>query len=130
IVDDDMQVNPEFLANHLKRHTDERTVVLGRLRPDAKLAEMPLFERFYARVLAEKAEAFAAGKAEVRGHDVYTGNVSFPRALFLAAGGFDAQFRALEDEELGIRLEKAGARFTFANDAESIHGSDWTSMKK
>jgi serine acetyltransferase/GT2 family glycosyltransferase len=130
VVDDDMQVKPDFLEKHLARHTDDNTVVLGRLRPDANLADMPLFERFYARVLAQKAEAFAAGKAEVRGHDVYTGNVSFPRKLFLDAGGFDAQFRALEDEELGIRLEKAGARFAFANDAESIHGSDWTSMKK
>jgi len=130
VVDDDMQVKPSFLERHLARHEDDRTVALGRLRPDAKLAEMPLFERFYARVLAAKAEAFAAGDAQVRGHDVYTGNVSFPRALFLEAGGFDARFRALEDEELGIRLEKAGARFTFANDAESVHGSDWTSMAK
>src|SRR4051812_43469552 len=129
VVDDDMQVKPDFLAQHLAKHTDDNTVVLGRLRPDAKLADMPLFERFYARVLAQKAEAFAAGKAQVRGHDVYTGNVSFPRKLFLEAGGFDANFRALEDEELGIRLEKAGARFAFANEAESIHGSDWTSMK-
>ena len=130
VVDDDMQVKADFLEKHLVQHTDDNTVVLGRLRPDAKLADMPLFERFYARVLAQKAEAFAAGKAEVRGHDVYTGNVSFPRKLFLEAGGFDAQFRALEDEELGIRLEKAGARFAFANEAESVHGSDWTSMKK
>ena len=130
VVDDDMQVKPSFLERHLAQHHDENTVVLGRLRPDAKLADMPLFERFYARVLANKAEAFAAGKAEVRGHDVYTGNVSFSKKLFLAAGGFDAQFRALEDEELGIRLEKAGAKFAFANDAESIHGSDWTSMQK
>jgi serine acetyltransferase/GT2 family glycosyltransferase len=130
VVDDDMQVKPDFLAQHLAKHADDNTVVLGRLRPDAKLADMPLFERFYARVLAQKAEAFAAGDAKVRGHDVYTGNVSFPRKLFIEAGGFDAQFRALEDEELGIRLEKAGARFAFANDAESIHGSDWTSMKK
>lgn len=130
VVDDDMQVKSTFLERHLALHGDDRTVVLGRLRPDAKLADMPLFERFYARVLANKAEAFAAGKAQVRGHDVYTGNVSFPRKLFLEAGGFDAQFRALEDEELGIRLEKAGAKFAFANDAESIHGSDWTSMKK
>ena len=130
VVDDDMQVKPDFLALHLAKHTDDGTVVLGRLRPDQKLAEMPLFERFYARVMANKAEVFAAGRAEVRGHDVYTGNVSFPRALFQKAGGFDASFRALEDEELGIRLEKAGARFVFANDAESIHGSDWTSMKK
>jgi serine acetyltransferase/GT2 family glycosyltransferase len=130
VVDDDMQVGRTFLERHLDKHQDEHTVVLGRLRPDANLADMPLFERFYARVLAEKAEAFAAGKAEVRGHDVYTGNVSFSRALFLRAGGFDPQFRALEDEELGIRLEKAGARFAFANDAESLHGSDWTSMKR
>lgn len=129
VVDDDMQVKPTFLERHLEKHDGEQTVVLGRLRPDAKLADMPLFERFYARVLANKAEAFAAGKEAVRGHDVYTGNVSFPRKLFLDAGGFDAQFRALEDEELGIRLEKAGARFAFANEAESIHGSDWTSMK-
>ena len=129
IVDDDMQVGRDFLEKHLAKHTTDRTVVLGRLRPDAKLSDMPLFERFYARVLAGKAEAFAAGKAQVRGHDVYTGNVSFPRKLFLEAGGFDAQFRALEDEELGIRLEKAGATFAFANEAESIHGSDWTSMK-
>ena len=130
VVDDDMQVKSTFLERHLALHPADNVVVLGRLRPDAKLADMPLFERFYARVLAEKAEAFAAGKAKVRGHDVYTGNVSFPRKLFLEAGGFDAQFRALEDEELGIRLEKAGAAFAFANDAESIHGSDWTSMKK
>ncbi len=130
VVDDDMQVHRDFLEKHLAKHTDDRTVVLGRLRPDAKISEMPLFERFYARVLAEKADAFAEGRAEVKGHDVYTGNVSFPRALFLTAGGFDATFRALEDEELGIRLEKAGAHFVFANDAESIHGSDWTSMEK
>jgi glycosyltransferase involved in cell wall biosynthesis/serine acetyltransferase len=129
IVDDDMQVLPTFLEKHLDKHEGDKTVVLGRLRPDARLADMPLFERFYARVLAEKAEAFAAGTEQVRGHDVYTGNVSFPRQFFLDAGGFDAEFRALEDEELGIRLEKAGARFVFANEAESIHGSDWTSMK-
>ncbi len=129
IVDDDMQVKRDFLEKHLAKHASDRTVVLGRLRPDAKLSDMPLFERFYARVLASKAEAFAAGKAQVRGHDVYTGNVSFPRKLFLEAGGFDASFRALEDEELGIRLEKHGATFAFANEAESVHGSDWTSMK-
>ena len=85
VVDDDMQVAPTFLEKHLDAHDDDDTVVLGRLRPDAKLADMPLFERFYARVLADKAEAFAAGKANVRGHDVYTGNVSFPRKL-LARG--------------------------------------------
>lgn len=129
-LDDDMQVKPTFLAAHLAQHDREETVVLGRLRPDAKLAEMPLFERFYARVLAKQGDDFAAGRAPVRGHDIYTGNLSMPRALFLRVGGFDPRFRALEDEELGVRLEKAGARFAFADDAESVHGSDWTSMRR
>lgn len=128
-IDDDMQVTPTFLRAHLDKHDSPNTVVLGRLRPDAKLAEMPLFERFYARVMAEQNDALASGKP-VHGHNIYTGNVSMPRELFVRAGGFDPAFRALEDEELGVRLEKAGARFVFANDAESVHGSDWTSMTK
>jgi serine acetyltransferase/GT2 family glycosyltransferase len=128
-LDDDMQIAPTFLERHLEKHDAPDTVVLGRLRPDAKLAEMPLFERFYARVMKAQNDELVAGKP-VRGHNIYTGNVSMPRELFLRAGGFDPAFRALEDEELGVRLEKAGARFVFANDAESIHGSDWTSMKK
>jgi len=130
IVDDDMQVKPTFLERHLARHEDDHTVVLGRLRPDHKLSEMPLFERFYARVLADKAEEYASGVTKVRGYNLYTGNVSFPRRLFLEVGGFDPAFRALEDEEIGIRFEKAGAHFEFANDAESLHGSDWTCLKK
>jgi serine acetyltransferase/glycosyltransferase involved in cell wall biosynthesis len=131
-IDDDMQVKPTFLEKHLEKHaaTKDETVVIGRLRPDAKIAEMPLFERFYARVLKKQGDDFASGAEPVRGHHLYTGNVSLPKELFLRAGGFDPAFRALEDEELGIRLEKIGAKFVFADDAESIHGSDWTSMKK
>lgn len=141
-LDDDMEVAPDFLANHLAHHLPATgaegraegeapgRVVIGRLRPSAKLAEMPLFERFYARVLAKQAEDFTAGREQVRGHNLYTGNVSMPRELFLRVGGFDPAFRALEDEELGIRLEKSGAAFAFAADAESVHGSDWTSMKR
>lgn len=132
-LDDDMQVKPTFLEAHLRHHASgesDRNVVLGRLRPDAKIAEMPLFERFYARVLKQQGDDFASGKERVRGHNLYTGNVSMPRALFLEVGGFDPQFRALEDEELGIRLEKGGASFGFADEAESVHGSDWTSMQK
>jgi glycosyltransferase involved in cell wall biosynthesis len=52
-LDDDMQVKPDFLERHLEKHETPETVVLGRLRPDAKLADMPLFERFYARVIEE-----------------------------------------------------------------------------
>jgi len=131
-LDDDMQVKRSFLEKHLEKHAGGtgETVVLGRLRPDAKLAEMPLFERFYARMLKKQGDDFASGAEKVRGHNIYTGNVSMPKALFLRAGGFDPSFRALEDEELGIRLEKIGASFAFSDEGESVHGSDWTSMQK
>lgn len=128
-VDDDMQVAPDFLERHLEKHDAPNTVVLGRLRYDANEADMALVERFYARVMANGNDAFAAGKP-VRGHNIYTGNLSMPRELFLRAGGFDPMFRALEDEELGVRLEKAGARFVFANDAETVHDADSMSMKR
>ncbi|MDF2692194.1 MAG: Serine acetyltransferase, partial [Labilithrix sp.] len=122
-LDDDMRVLPDFLERHLEKHVElgdpTSSVVLGRLRPDAKLADMPLFERYYARVMATQGDELALGQRPVRGHNIYTGNVSMPRELFVRAGGFDSAFRALEDEELGVRLEKAGARFGFANEAES-----------
>ena len=54
-VDDDMQVEPEFLAAHLRAHREqERCVVFGYIKPDEKIASMPLFERF----------ALGAGKVE------------------------------------------------------------------
>ena len=129
VIDDDMQVASTFVEKHLAEHTAPDMVVLGRLRPEGGLKDMPLYERYYARVMGRAGDAYASGQQSVRGHNVYTGNVSFPRELFLRIGGFDPQFRALEDEELGIRFEKAGAKFGFANQAESIHGSDRTSMK-
>ncbi len=129
-LDDDMRVGRDFLTGHLSLHDEPDTVVLGQLRPDADIAKMPLFEKFFARQLEKKADALLAGNAKLRGHGVYTGNVSVDRELFLRVGGFDPAFRALEDEELGIRLEKAGARLLFSGEGSSLHGSDKTSLEK
>jgi len=129
-LDDDMRVGEGFLEGHLALHEEAGTVVLGQLRPDADIATMPLFEKFFARMLSNKADELLAGKKKLRGHGVYTGNVSIDRELFLRVGGFDPAFRALEDEELGIRLEKAGAKLLFSGKGESVHGSDKTSLEK
>lgn len=127
VVDDDMQVEATFLAEHLRHHDgNDDLCALGRLAPDAAIEGMPLFEKFFASMLERRAVEWDRGEAKVVGADVYTGNVSMAKALFERAGGFDASFRALEDEELGIRLEKAGARFTFAAGATAVHASDKT----
>jgi peptidoglycan/xylan/chitin deacetylase (PgdA/CDA1 family)/GT2 family glycosyltransferase len=44
-------------------------------------------------------------------------NTCMSREFFLASGGFDPAMVLLEDTELGIRLSKAGARFTYLPNA-------------
>jgi serine acetyltransferase/glycosyltransferase involved in cell wall biosynthesis len=134
-LDDDMRVEKDFVEAHLGEHPPDahgqlpRRVVLGRLRAETKIESMPLFERFYARMLDRLAHEAAAGH-ELTGSQLYTGNVSLPRELFFAAGGFDPTLRLIEDVDLGVRLAKAGATFALSHRAASIHGSDHVSMER
>ena len=128
IVDDDMRLPPVLLAEHLRRHREGHSVVLGHIRSAPRLREMPLFERFHAEQLDRQVAAFRAGMP-ARGVHLCTGNVSFRRADYLAVGGFDRSLARSEDRDLGIRLEQAGARFTFAEDAYTVHESDHTSLE-
>ena len=130
ILDDDMQVGPDFLAAHERGHGGAHSVVLGRIRADPDLARMPLFERWHAYLLDVKAEKIRAGKLKARGDLLFTGNASFDRADYLAVGGFDPSLAQSEDIELGMRLEKAGATFHFSEDAWTLHGSDHTSLRR
>ena len=131
-LDDDMQIGPTFVSEHLSAHRGRpRAAVLGRLRALPTIDAMPLFERYYARMLERMASlADDGGDAGLPGPKLYTGNMSMPRDLFFEAGGFDAQFRLLEDVELGIRLERVGGRIFFSREAEAVHGSDHVSTER
>jgi GT2 family glycosyltransferase len=121
VTDDDMQVEPGFLAAHLARHgPGSRRVVVGQIRPSASVADMPLFERFHADLLGRW------GARRVRGDILCTGNVSLRRADYLEVGGFDVSLELAEDMELGLRLERAGVEVVFAEEAFTIHDSDHT----
>src|SRR5688500_12843196 len=109
IVDDDMRLPHALLEEHLRRHRQGHSVVLGHIRAAACLSQMPLFERFHAQQLDRQVAAFRAG-VPARGVHLCTGNVSFRRAEYLAVGGFDRSLARSEDRDLGIRLEQAGAR--------------------
>ena len=128
IVDDDMRIGRDFLAEHLAAHPrDSRRVVLGRLRPEPG-TRLPLFERFQIAKIERLAADVARGTRRVGGGDVYTGNVSLPRADYDAVGGFDPSLRLSEDAELGMRLEQAGLDFALSDTAEAWHASDHTSV--
>jgi glycosyltransferase involved in cell wall biosynthesis len=128
IVDDDMRLPATLLSEHLRRHREGHSVVLGHIRAAPRLHQMPLFERFHAQQLDRQVAAFRSG-LPARGVHLCTGNVSFRRAEYLAVGGFDRSLARSEDRDLGIRLERAGARFTFAEDAYTVHESDHTSLE-
>jgi len=128
VVDDDMQVGPAFLASHLALHVPQsRRVVLGRIRPPPSGMALP--ERWHQRNLDRVHERAKAGMT-VRGNSMYTGNVSFRRADYLAVGGFDTSLRQAEDVELGRRMERHGVEFVLSDDAYTVNGSDHTSVKR
>ncbi|MGA9522139.1 MAG: exopolysaccharide biosynthesis glycosyltransferase EpsD [Myxococcaceae bacterium] len=130
-VDDDMQVSPDFLQEHLTPHLGgERVVVLGRIKGDPALASMPLFERWHQRLLDRLANEIRTGAAAPQGSLLYSGNFSVRRCDFLDVGGFDTRLGHAEDTELGMRLEFAGVRFLFSEQASTLHGSDHTSLEK
>lgn len=130
-VDDDMELPSSFVQAHLDAHRGhEKRVVMGRLRAASGLAEMPLFERFYARMLDRLAEETAARDSTFDAPSLYTGNLSLPRELFFDAGGFDVTFKQIEDAELGVRLERAGASFHFSEAGYTVHASDHVSRDK
>lgn len=124
ITDDDMLVPPEFLAEHLKAHDAGYTLVLGHIDNEPGLANKPLFERFHAEQLARFVARYSKEPTGVRGVMVCTGNVSFRRDDYLRVGGFDRSLDRSEDRELGVRLQKAGAKLFFAKDARTINRSD------
>ncbi len=130
IIDDDMKLPLDFIERHFGYHEGgAKVVVLGRMRPDAALATMPIFERFHALMLDKMAESFGRGETP-RGNDLFTGNVSLRREDYLAVGGFDRALGHSEDAELGVRLEKLGVRFLFSETAYSIHASDHVVLEK
>lgn len=128
ITDDDMLVPPEFLAEHLAAHEAGHTLVLGHIAADPTLGDKPLFERFHAEQLARFVARYRQQPTAVRGVMVCTGNVSFRRADYLAVGGFDRSLSRSEDRELGVRLQKAGAKLYFAEKARTTNRSDHTDL--
>jgi glycosyltransferase involved in cell wall biosynthesis len=119
-LDDDMIASPTLVREHALAHlTDAKAVVVGHL-------SVPSGERepWVAWEDAQVERHFAALKSGARvpgPRDFYTGNCSVSTSLFNMAGGFDATLPRAEDVELGYRLASAGARFYYAQGADSLH---------
>jgi glycosyltransferase involved in cell wall biosynthesis len=125
IIDDDMDLAAEFVAEHLAtlESGTSKTVVIGRVMPEEGWDRQPLYEAVRTSHMLEWHDLLARRLKEPWGQTLVTQNVSFSREFYLAVGGFDERLRLGEDSELGLRFEFAGGRFVFADRAAAIHRS-------
>lgn len=116
-LDDDILAGPHMVATHLARHAESEggVVVLGRIVParvkGALHRQMAAWWREHYRDLSHKPASFT---------DLYTGQVSVPRAVALEVGGFDESLNYGEDVEFGYRLSMAGLPFVYSPQAASL----------
>jgi GT2 family glycosyltransferase len=132
ILDDDMQIEPWFVGEHVRIHreTPGHCCVMGRYASDPNIASMPLFERYYANMWDKLAAGVRRGVQPVNGTILATGNASMRREDFLAVGGFDVALKQDEDADLGLKLEKSGVKMVFSESAYTLHGSDHTDLNR
>ena len=128
LIDDDMGVPPSLVRAHLQAHQDGVEVGLGRILGPWNPRHLPLFERFHLRHIAAYGDAIQSGRIPVRGVHLCTGNVSMRRELYLRAGGFDPRLMRSEDRDLGIRLERMGAKLAYVPEAATVHNTDHTDL--
>lgn len=126
ITDDDMELSPDFLSAHLAAAANDpkSTVVLGAIRPTDNWTTKPLFDVVGEFRLAARHQEFISKNINPEPWELVTGNVSYPRELYLAVGGFNSSLRLWEDLELGHRLGRIGAKIVFSSQAWTVHHSD------
>jgi glycosyltransferase involved in cell wall biosynthesis len=112
-LDDDIVAAPDCLAEHLRVQQEPGNKVgIGQLT-----LEVPEDAEWYARAFADgwhrRYEALNQGAARLTWEDCYSGNMSAPRGVLLACGGFVTGLPRGFDVELAHRLEQAGCEFRY-----------------
>jgi GT2 family glycosyltransferase len=127
-LDDDMEPSPGWLAAHCERHRETpRAVVMGAV-PVAVTERTPPLERWIARNFEEHHARLRSPDRPFHLRDFYTGNASFPRAVFAEVGGFDDAYTQYghEDLELLVRLREANVDVVFEPRAAATQSYDKT----
>ena len=108
-LDSDIQVNRDFVAEHMKVHSNRRGLVGRGLVINTENQDNPFVEK---KKLTDMSTAFFA-----------TGNVSVRKEYLVEVGLFDEDFREYgwEDLELGVRLKKLGLAVISVSGAIGYH---------
>jgi len=119
VLDDDMQVVPEFVERHRAHHAPgSRLCVLGavpiELDESSPRAAGYIRTKFnnHLKSLAEPGRGFMP-------RDFYSGNASLRTEVMREVGGFDESFKAYgnEDVDLSLRLQETGVELRYDPEA-------------
>ncbi|PYR72050.1 MAG: hypothetical protein DMG20_00960, partial [Acidobacteria bacterium] len=120
-IDDDVQAEPALLQAHLDCHIrNPNSSVIGAVSMPWGDTSDPFLKYLRDhRIL----NPYTPSKGPIDFSYYHTCNVSTPRRMLLDVGGFNEDFKVygMEDIELGYRLERAGCRMVFAEDARAVH---------
>ena len=122
--DDTEPADDELLAAHVALHAtrpEPEYAVLGKVVWDERHGVTPLM-RWLDTGPQFAYELLAPGPVDVAGF-FYTAQVSLKKAVFDAAGGFDARFpyAAVEDMEIGVRLRSRGVVLDYRPELVVLH---------
>ena len=120
-IDDDIEAASDLIEAHLKVHrTESDASVIGTIRTQWDDTRDP-FLRYLRDRRIYNPYTLSGGRMDFSSY--HTGNVSTPRNLLNAVGGFDERFAVygMEDIELGYRLERIGSHMIPGADAVGTH---------
>jgi glycosyltransferase involved in cell wall biosynthesis/peptidoglycan/xylan/chitin deacetylase (PgdA/CDA1 family) len=122
-LDDDMEAAPDLVAEHVRCHGEEPTIVIGHLplHPESPVGILRAGIHAWAE---ERLARLAAADAAPGYEDLLTGQMSIPRETFQTLGGFDSAFTkdgafGNEDLDFGRRAREHGVRLVFNSRAIS-----------
>lgn len=117
-LDDDMEVDKDFLEMHVSAHTDPKTVISGGiLFPEAWVRQSNYYR--YKSVRHKNSKLIS----QTDSHRFVAMNFSISREEFYKTGGFDESFTGYggEDVEYGIRLARLGMQHKMCTEAYAVH---------
>jgi GT2 family glycosyltransferase len=121
--DDDMIVQPDFLAHHLAAHSEwDNLMAIGKIiLPPEKLSDPGIR---YRQELEMSCIPTARGLVD-QPNFASAANMSVSREWYLKLGGFDPLMAGIEDQDFAMRHTHAGGRIAYLPEATAIHNDDW-----
>ena len=116
-VDDDIVLAPGTIAEHRRAQRARRKLVaVGQITLDLP-ADADWYARAFAQGWRRHFDTLNAGTISLGWEDCYSGNLSAPRDILLACGGFDTDLVRALDVELAFRLQDAGCALEYLPEA-------------